>query len=204
MGKGLLEVNYWRQPSRSLIQLCPYFTYWIGLGLRALFFFIYRVKTINFIEDLANYPYPPFFSSILLSLCSGKRKALLRTHHPRLYKNNRGGDDKMRPWAWSAAGMLWVLQSISSQRKAPVLMGNSIFLHATIKKGQRACNSLPFSSFYLTSCSLANFALSAAFPYRITGLFCVPPIFSGRYPVGHGNKSANLAATSALAVKWIA
>jgi len=76
--------------------LCPYFTYWRRLGLRALFFFIYWVKTINFIEDLANYPYPPFFSSTLLSLYSGKRKALRETHHPRLYKSNNGGGGKMR------------------------------------------------------------------------------------------------------------
>jgi hypothetical protein len=76
--------------------LCPYFTYWRDLGLRALFFFIYWVKTINYIENLANYPYPPFFSSTLLSLCSGKRKALRKTHHPRLYKSNNGGGGKMR------------------------------------------------------------------------------------------------------------
>jgi hypothetical protein len=76
--------------------LCPYFTYWRDLGLRALFFFIYWVKTINFIEDLANYPYPPFLSSTLLSLYSDKRKTLRKTHHLRLPKRDNGGGGKMR------------------------------------------------------------------------------------------------------------
>jgi hypothetical protein len=93
--------------------LCPYFTYWRGLGYIALFFFIYWLKTIDFIEDLANYPYPPFFFSTLLSLCSGKRKALRKTHHPRLVKKQQWRGWYNASWAWSAAGQVQILVSIT-------------------------------------------------------------------------------------------
>jgi hypothetical protein len=62
----------------------------------SVIFLHYWVKTINFIECIANYPYPPFSSSTLLSLYSGKRKALRKTHHPRLPKSNNGGGGTMR------------------------------------------------------------------------------------------------------------
>jgi hypothetical protein len=110
VGKRLLEGGCLNFSSRSLIQLCPYFTYWRGLGLRPLFFFIYWVKTINFIECIANYPYPSFFSSTLLSLYSGKRKALRKTHHPRLPKRDNGGGGKMR----LGLGLLWVWSKYSA------------------------------------------------------------------------------------------
>jgi hypothetical protein len=64
VGKGFWKesVKLYFQKPYSIVSI---FYLLESLGLRALFFFIYWVKTINFIEDLANYPYPPF--SLLLS-----------------------------------------------------------------------------------------------------------------------------------------
>jgi hypothetical protein len=66
------------------------------LRFKSVIFLHLLGKTINFIENLASYPYPLFFSSTLLSLYSGKRKALRKTHHPRLPKRDNGGGGKMR------------------------------------------------------------------------------------------------------------
>jgi len=59
------------------------------------------------LEIIKAKPLRPSLSSSILPLPNhASGKPWQGTHHPRFPKNNNSGDDKMRSWAWSAAGMV--------------------------------------------------------------------------------------------------